>query len=156
MVHQQQLWAVWTCSKTCCLCCLHATEYHWTPTFLVCLLRLQEGSVYDFTFDMASCGWQHWRASAGTAAISEDAVFNDIIVQTVDTLRYSSLLRLLVQSGKHVLLAGPTGGSHACTCTLHCDLARYSAISAMSRPVSHYLGCHDAKACSSAAVLQAG
>jgi hypothetical protein len=34
----------------------------------------------------------------------------------VDTLRYSSLLRLLVQHGKHVLLAGPTGegqGAHS-------------------------------------------
>jgi hypothetical protein len=88
----------------------------WTPWLdppLIhhCLLHLQEGIVYDFTFDVASCGWQHWRATAGPAAIPEDAAFNDIIVQTVDTLRYSSLLRLLVQSGKHVMLAGPTGRS---------------------------------------------
>lgn len=76
-----------------------------------CLVHLQEGNVYDFTFDVASCGWQHWRATAGPASIPEDAAFNDIIVQTVDTLRYSSLLRLLVQSGKHVMLAGPTGRS---------------------------------------------
>jgi hypothetical protein len=44
---------------------------------------LQEGTVYDFTFDATSCCWRHWQETAGPATIPEGAAFNDIIVQTV-------------------------------------------------------------------------
>jgi hypothetical protein len=39
--------------------------------------------VYDFAFEVTGCGWKHWQATAGPAAIPEGAAFKDIIVQMV-------------------------------------------------------------------------
>lgn len=41
--------------------------------------------------------------------IPESARFQEIMVPTVDTIRYKHLLDLLVDNGKHVLLTGHTG-----------------------------------------------
>lgn len=71
---------------------------------------MQEGTLYDVSFDKANCQWQHWMAGVGATAISESVAFNNIIVPTIDTVRYSHLLNLLATHGKHVMFVGPTGG----------------------------------------------
>lgn len=42
-------------------------------------------------------------------AIPRDIPVNQIIVTTVETIRYIALMKLLVQHNKYLLLVGPTG-----------------------------------------------
>ena len=70
-----------------------------------------EGSVYDLHFDKEMGRWKNWLkvATVDTSPIHERTSFLDIVVTTIDTVRYRFLFDLLVDRGKHVLFAGPTG-----------------------------------------------
>jgi dynein heavy chain, axonemal len=65
--------------------------------------------VYDYTFEKTRLQWKHWLEMSPPAAVPETTAFTQIIVPTLDTIRYSHLMQLLVAHGKHVLFAGPTG-----------------------------------------------
>lgn len=39
----------------------------------------------------------------------QEALFNEIIVTTVDTIRYTELMKMLVANEKAALFVGPTG-----------------------------------------------
>lgn len=73
----------------------------------------QAGTLHDFTFDKASCSWRAWMDSDSTQAIPQSLTFNEIIVPTVDTVRCSQLMQLLVSHNKHLLFVGPTGAQTA-------------------------------------------
>ena len=66
-------------------------------------------TVYGFTFDKSKFKWAAWGDLIDPTAIPADAEYTNIIVPTVDTVRYTFLVDQLVRSGKHCLLVGPTG-----------------------------------------------
>lgn len=70
---------------------------------------LQAGLLYEYTFDKTSGSWRPWIDSSTSHTIPESLAFNEIIVPTVDTVRCSHLMQLLVTHGKHLLFVGPTG-----------------------------------------------
>ena len=67
---------------------------------------LQEGSIYDYLFDKAQCGWRHWMDTVPVQEVPTSAAFHEIIVQTIDTVRYTYLLNMLVSHGYHTLFTG--------------------------------------------------
>ena len=66
-------------------------------------------TVYGFTFDKSKFKWVPWGDLLDPTPIAADAEYTNIIVPTVDTVRYTFLIDQLVRSNKHCLLVGPTG-----------------------------------------------
>ncbi len=67
---------------------------------------LQDGSVHDYMFDQESCDWVHWMKTVPAQELPPTLAFHEIIVQTIDTVRYSYLMRLLITHGHHTLFTG--------------------------------------------------
>ncbi len=65
--------------------------------------------MYGFTFDKSKFKWVPWGDLLDPTPIPADAEYTNIIVPTVDTVRYTFLIDQLVRSNKHCLLVGPTG-----------------------------------------------
>ncbi|KAL3161683.1 hypothetical protein ABBQ38_008782 [Trebouxia sp. C0009 RCD-2024] len=68
-----------------------------------------DGGVHDYLFDQEACDWVHWMATVPAQELPPSLTFNEIIVQTIDTVRYSYLMRLLITHGHHTLFTGATG-----------------------------------------------
>ena len=67
---------------------------------------MQDGSVHDYMFDQESCDWVHWMKTVPAQELPPTLAFHEIIVQTIDTVRYSYLMRLLITHGHHMLFTG--------------------------------------------------
>ncbi|OAJ39728.1 hypothetical protein BDEG_23556 [Batrachochytrium dendrobatidis JEL423] len=70
-----------------------------------------EGLVYDYYFDRSEPNsWKSWLEMLPlNYSIPPKTKYDNIMVPTVDTARYSYLLKLLAGNNKHVLFIGPTG-----------------------------------------------
>ncbi|XP_012251165.2 dynein axonemal heavy chain 7-like isoform X2 [Athalia rosae] len=71
----------------------------------------KDGLVFDYRFIREGKGkWKLWSDELLNAPpIPRDVPVNQIIVPTVETVRYTTLFQLLVQHQKPVLFVGPTG-----------------------------------------------
>ncbi|WAR10683.1 DYH7-like protein [Mya arenaria] len=70
-----------------------------------------KGRVYDYKFIKEGAGkWVQWTEELkDNPPIPKDAMFNEIIVPTQDTVRYTYIMNLLVQHQKSAMFVGPTG-----------------------------------------------
>jgi len=73
------------------------------------LMIPEEGSVYDYMFDIEKGTWILWTSLLGNFDIPLGISYNEIIVPTPDSIRYTYLTRQLVRSHKHMISSGPTG-----------------------------------------------
>jgi dynein heavy chain, axonemal len=73
--------------------------------------KIPDGSIYDYLFDRSDGGrWRHWvEILPSDYVIPPKAKYDEIMVPTIDTARYSYLLKTLVNRSKSVLFVGPTG-----------------------------------------------
>jgi len=69
------------------------------------------GSVYGSCLfsDFRNWDWIDWLETIPTFKLDPKTPFGSILVPTVDTIRYSHLLAMLVNNNKHVLAVGNTG-----------------------------------------------
>uniref|UniRef100_A0A9J7YDE2 Dynein axonemal heavy chain 12 n=1 Tax=Cyprinus carpio carpio TaxID=630221 RepID=A0A9J7YDE2_CYPCA len=71
----------------------------------------EKGLVYDYSYEFKGKGrWVHWNESIKNAPLGDkNTKVQDIIVPTIDTVRYTYLMDLCIQYGMPLLLVGPTG-----------------------------------------------
>eukprot|EP00049_Salpingoeca_infusionum_P016530 m.339145 g.339145 ORF g.339145 m.339145 type:complete len:4022 (-) comp16092_c0_seq1:259-12324(-) len=69
-----------------------------------------EGLVYNYLFESKGNGeWVSWNTMVDTSPFAKDTSFNSIIVSTIDTVRYTYLMNLLVMHESYPVFVGPTG-----------------------------------------------
>uniref|UniRef100_A0A8C3D352 Dynein axonemal heavy chain 12 n=1 Tax=Cairina moschata TaxID=8855 RepID=A0A8C3D352_CAIMO len=71
----------------------------------------EKGLVYDYVFELKGRGgWVHWNGFIKNINYSDKNLkIQEIIVPTMDTVRYTYLMELFIAHGKPLLLVGPTG-----------------------------------------------
>ncbi|KAL0235749.1 hypothetical protein GEMRC1_002331 [Eukaryota sp. GEM-RC1] len=68
-------------------------------------------TLYDYAWDFERYDWIDWYQTVPEFSLPETIPFHEIIVDTVDTIRYSYILETLIHSKFPVLFTGPTGTS---------------------------------------------
>ncbi|GFH22696.1 uncharacterized protein HaLaN_20203, partial [Haematococcus lacustris] len=68
-----------------------------------------DASVYDWVYDLGRNAWRPWMDTVQPQVISPEAEYSQIIVTTLDVVRYSFLIATLVAAHQPLLLVGPTG-----------------------------------------------
>lgn len=63
----------------------------------------------NFYFDTAEVGFKHWNEKLPEFVYQKEQAFHSIIVETIDTVRYSYIIKQLTQQLKPVIITGPSG-----------------------------------------------
>jgi len=66
-------------------------------------------TVYDFCFDVKEGKWKNFIDYLIYPSIDSRAAYTDIIIPTVDSVRYTQIVKLLLLNNKHLITTGPTG-----------------------------------------------
>ena len=68
-------------------------------------------TVYDYFFQSndGKPQWKPWSDIIAKAQFSANAKFTEMTVPTIDTVRYSFIMDLMIKNSMHVCLVGPTG-----------------------------------------------
>ncbi|KAK3519072.1 hypothetical protein QTP70_016355, partial [Hemibagrus guttatus] len=71
----------------------------------------EKGLVYDYSYEFKGKGrWTHWNESIKNVPLGDkNTKVQDIIVPTIDTVRYTYLMDLCINYGMPLLFVGPTG-----------------------------------------------
>ncbi|XP_028906396.1 dynein heavy chain 12, axonemal isoform X2 [Ornithorhynchus anatinus] len=70
----------------------------------------EKGLVYDYMYELRNRGrWVHWNEFIESIDFSRNVKIQDIIVPTMDTIRYTYLMDLCITYEKPLLFVGPTG-----------------------------------------------
>ena len=69
----------------------------------------EKGTVYDYYFDYENDEWKSWDNLLTYPKIDSRAEYTDIIIPTIDSVRYCYILKYLLTQRKHVITTGPTG-----------------------------------------------
>ncbi|XP_006862182.1 PREDICTED: dynein heavy chain 12, axonemal [Chrysochloris asiatica] len=71
----------------------------------------EKGLVYDYMYEFKNRGrWLHWNELIKSTTLGDKHVkIQDIIVPTIDTIRYTFLMDLSITYAKPLLFVGPTG-----------------------------------------------
>ena len=90
------------------LCLVNLTE---APQKAYNIPMPKDSTIYSYYFVKEGIGcWEKWSEDLkDKPPIPKDAMFNEIIVPTADTVRYTKLMEMLITHQKAVLFVGPTG-----------------------------------------------
>jgi dynein heavy chain len=69
----------------------------------------EEGLIYDYKFCTEEKCWKPWMTTVPEYTYNAKAAFSELIIPTLDSVRYSYFFHLLVSNKKHVLFVGNTG-----------------------------------------------
>lgn len=69
----------------------------------------KDNLVYDFCYNKVECCWVPWMDTAPPFKYDSRLGFAELIVPTMDSVRYSYLLKELNLTHKHILMTGDTG-----------------------------------------------
>jgi dynein heavy chain len=71
----------------------------------------KKGTVFDVSFDIDRARWVQWTDELESTpfVIPAEAKFQEIIVPTIDTVRYSYMLKMFINNTHPLLFVGPTG-----------------------------------------------
>jgi len=84
----------------------------------------EEGLIYDYIFNFdpspdaeVTPSWKPWEETVPRFQMKQKLKFSDITVPTVDSIRSSYMLTLLLSNSRHVAAVGPTGTGKTLSCT---------------------------------------
>ena len=83
--------------------------YITAPNVKLTQLFPEARTVFDYKFDKGKGKWALWLDTVEKQTIDPESEYTEIIVQTVDTIRYTFILNALLTHGHHSMFVGPTG-----------------------------------------------